>query len=228
VNALDIGVVAALAVCAAVGAARGLMRTLFSFMSLAVSLALARHIYPYVLDFLRGTDFVFGAVKGFVAEHIGGIVPEETAKAAQAAYVTAMDVPAFLKGALIGNNNPEVYRALGVADFADYVYGFLANVIIGAAALVVTFIAVAAIIWAISRALDIAGRLPVIRQFDTVGGLLLGLAVGAGILVVAASATSVFIYREDWAGYRALADGSLAGAILYDNNPIIKSLTEMR
>jgi uncharacterized membrane protein required for colicin V production len=228
VNALDIGVVAALAVCGAVGAARGLMRTLFSFMSLAVALALARHIYPFVLALLRGTDFIFGAVKGFVAGHVGGIVPEDTAKAAQAAYVAAMDVPAFLKGALIGNNNPEVYGALGAADFADYVYGFLANVIIGAAALVVTFIAVAAIIWAIARALDIAGRLPVVKQFNTAGGLLLGLAVGAGILVVAAAATSVFIYREDWAAYRALADGSLSGAVLYDNNPIIQALTEMR
>jgi uncharacterized membrane protein required for colicin V production len=222
-NILDIVFAAFLLIFFWVGFSRGFVATAYRFVSLALSLALTNAIYPRVKDFLRGLDFAFNFAKETVAQSLP-LSELLSGKADELKFIEKLPVPWFLRASLIENNNPEVYRALDVSRFEDYLHSFAADVIIGVFSFLLTFIIVFIITRLIGEALNIASSLPVIRVFDKLGGIAAGLCMGLAALWILMSVSALFVFREEYSWYVEALEASRFARLFYEINPILDAL----
>ncbi len=149
---------------------------------------------------------------------------EEYTLSQQIIMIQAVDLPDFLKEAMIENNNSEIYEQLGVDTFAEYISAYLTEWTIKVVAFIITFL----IVWVIMRlvffSLVVLSNLPLLHGINRAIGTVLGL--GFAVIIV-------------WIGYLALAllhsssfaqqcyiwiEESQLLTFLYDTNPIWKLL----
>ena len=105
-------------------------------------------------------------------------------KVEQTQLIKELPIPEFLKKMMINFNNSEGYKKLGVTDFAHYLTGFIASILLNIAAFIVTMLVTWVIIRAILGALQLFSRLPVIGLADRIGGLIAGALEGLFVVWV--------------------------------------------
>ena len=209
-NVLDIGIVALVLICAAVGYRRGLVMTLYRFVSFFIAFVISRQLYPYVAQQLRGTS-LFPALQERVSNMLGLETITNTARSAD--FIDSLALPQVLQGILHTNYTPAMRSFLNVATIEDYVSAFFANVIINGIAIITVFVLIMVLLYVVGGMLDIVSRLPVIRVFNRVGGLVFGLLTGAilawvvviiMIFVLAANPTVYSLVDGSWVVHRLL------------------------
>ncbi len=100
-----------------------------------------------------------------------------TLPAQQRAAIESTELPEAVKKALIEDNNEEIYRALGVDAFVDYVSTYLADRIINTSAFVLLFLTIYIGIRLLARGLGLIVRLPILYGLDQIAGAVLGLVL---------------------------------------------------
>ncbi len=153
---------------------RGFLRLSVSMAALVLSALVIRIAMPPVTDYIKENSEVRQWVGQLMLEKAGLGAGGSTLPAQQRAALESAKLPEALKKALIENNNEEIYRALGVEDFVDYVASYLADRIIHAFAFVLLFLAVYIGIRLLARTLDLIARLPVLYGLNQIAGALLG------------------------------------------------------
>jgi len=180
-NALDIGIIAIVAIFAIVGYRKGLIRTVYRLVAFVAAIFVARWLYPYVARFLRGTTLFptiqYGIANAMNIEH-------------EFSAIDHLPLPYVLRSILHTNNTPDMFELLQVTTLEEYISGFFANMAINGMAIVGVFLLTWLALVIVGYALDIVSMLPVIRTLNNVGGLLFGVAISIIIvwlgLVVAA------------------------------------------
>lgn len=169
-------------------------------VALIATLLIVNMAMPNVSVFLRDKTPVLSWIHQGV-EKVSGL---EEAKAAglgngmpaeQRLAIESLNIPEEIKALLIENNNSEVYQALGVDAFTEYIGNYLSNVIVSLMGFVLLFFIVHIAIRIIMKTLDIVARLPILSGLNKVAGALLGgvqgllyLWVGCLILTACSSA----------------------------------------
>ena len=125
---LDILVVTVVLGCAAAAFRKGFVIAALGFLPMAAALIGARFLSPYVSRFLRGTP-VFGSLAESISSSmkLDEIIGEGAART-QTEIIEGMQLPGFLRDALLENNNPVIYRLFDVEGLQEYIAGFLANI----------------------------------------------------------------------------------------------------
>jgi uncharacterized membrane protein required for colicin V production len=216
-NLIDLGVVIVIALFVIYGLRKGLILTVFRFVSFFASIALARYLYPHVSRFIRGTP-VYDALKNLVTDAMG------LAPSAEAG-LNALPVPDILKDMLISNNTPDIYNLLHVETIEDYVAGFFANIIINVVSIALVFALAWVILSLIGHMLDLISRLPVLSALNRAGGLAVGLLMGvcvawAGLMLIGLLFATP-VYPEVF----AYMQGSLAAKWFFDSGLVMDLLT---
>ena len=176
-NWLLIVVIAILIINALIGRKIGLIKIIFSLCSVILTLVLTVWISPTVNNFLKENDKFYS----MVVENVEKFLPideKETKKNEQISYIEKMSVPKSIKETLIENNNKDIYKALAVKTFREYIVNYMASIVINAIAFILTFLIILIILWVISIALDIISKLPILNQINKTAGLLAGLVQG--------------------------------------------------
>ncbi|NLK27810.1 MAG: hypothetical protein GX306_05650 [Clostridiales bacterium] len=176
-NWLLIVVIAILIINALIGRKIGLIKIIFSLCSVILTLVLTVWISPTVNNFLKENDKFYS----MVIENVEKFLPideKETKKNEQISYIEKMSVPKSIKETLIENNNKDIYKALAVKTFREYIVNYMASIVINAIAFILTFLIILIILWVISIALDIISKLPILNQINKTAGLLAGLVQG--------------------------------------------------
>jgi uncharacterized membrane protein required for colicin V production len=215
-NYLDIGALVVVALCAFNGYNRGLIRTLYGFVSFFVAMVLARVFYPYVAEFLRNSA-VFATIQNGIKSglNLESHVTEH-ANLRQAEIIDGLPIPMpqQLRTILHERVDVDVNGILRVDLIENYISEFFANIAINGIAMFAVFIIVIALLSTVGHFVNIVGKLPVIRTFNQGGGLLLGVLMGAGISWVCIIVLSLFFATSNPQLFELLQESFFARIVL--------------
>ena len=211
-NILDILVIVTIGLCILIGAARGFIKTVMTFLSFIIAIFLTNWIYPYVGRFLRGIDGLFNSLQRAVAQAIGlDNAIAEAGGAAEAEIINSLPLPQSFQNAIIENNTVSTHIAIGAETFADYISGFIASIIINIIAIIVVFALIFTILHIITRVLNIVSKLPVINSLNKFLGAIVGGIWGLVLTwIILAMATIFFSAQGSFDIYESLANSHIA------------------
>ncbi len=225
-NWLLIAVVIFLAVYAIRGRQEGFIKTVFSIFSILIALVLTYEIQPYVSKALQHNDKIVSYVEHKVDASVD-LDKKEEGVSDQRSSIEGLRLPKSLKKSLIENNNTEVYKALVVEKFEDYVSSYLAMVILNALSFVVVFLIVYVLLFIISRALDILSHLPLINGLNKTAGLLVGLLRGLVVIWILCILLTMFSSTKTSQLLYGYINDSYILSSIYDNNILLHIITNI-
>ena len=138
---LDAIVLLTIAAFAVINARKGLAGALLRFMPTLLGIILSWKMSSQVIKFVRETpifSFVMEKIEGGL--NLENILPDMT-QSAQNDIIAGMNMPDFIKKALISNNNSVVYKLFDASSLQDYIAGFLTNVLISIAVVILLYFA---------------------------------------------------------------------------------------
>lgn len=218
---LDAIVLIVIAAFAVTNAKKGLAGALLRFMPTFLGIILSWKMSSRVIKFVRETPlFSFIMKKIESGLNLGNILPDLT-QSAQNEIISGMHMPDFIKKALINNNNSVVYGLFDAGSLQDYIAGFLTNVLVSIAVVVILYFVGLIIGKAILRVFDMVNDVPVLGLFSRAGGFVVGLAKGICIIWVAGIIITFFCYKPWAQDFILLLEHSLAAGWLYRNNILL-------
>ena len=170
------------------GFKKGLLRTVYSILSFALTLVLVALLQPKVGDLLQEKTQIYEKTEAVMEKAIDGVIEKEIPKGMelthnlQEAVIRELVPFPAVQEAISKNNNEEVYKDLGVDKFSAYLASYLAKLTTRAIAFVVTFLGAILIIWLVGHMLDILGELPGISFVNRLAGGAIGAARGILLL----------------------------------------------
>ncbi len=201
------------------GYRKGFIRSVYHLGSWVLSIFLTHFLYPYTTRFLQSYNAV-GIVQRLVGQFIR--LPDLTGEAAD--VIQALPIPDVLKIKLLENNNYEVYNLLGVTTLAEYITGYISNMIINAMAMALTFAAVFLILRIASAVIRVVDRLPGIRFLNRTLGVLSGSLLGIiRVWIFCLLLTFLGVFFPSGQIFPALTESLLTG-FFYNNNLLLHSL----
>ncbi len=202
---------------------RGLIASLLKSFSWLISIVLTYFLYPIISGIIRQT-FIFESLKEFIY----GVMELDSVSvesgAGQISAINSLTIPEALKNMLVDNNNSVIYELLGVKSLQEYIAGYIANIILNIVISILVFLVILLVIKAVKGTLNLAFKLPVLKQVNGFGGALLGLIWGVVFVWVIMSVSTLFIAAPFFSDMVLAIDNSLIGKILYDNNLIMNVL----
>lgn len=169
-----IGVI--LFICIISGYCKGLIRSVVAAGAMVLSLFLTIYGYPYVSNWVQKYTKLDENIQAGIEKRLElETIQEDSARMKQIEVIDELQIPDVLKKALVDHNNEDMYTALGVKKFQEYVAGYLSSLIVNAIVflsmeLIVT-VAVRVIIFLAKMVTDI----PIVKGLDKTGGVILGL-----------------------------------------------------
>lgn len=142
----------------------------------------------------------------------------------QISAIETLTLPDGLKTMLIDNNNSVIYDLLGVNSLQEYIAGYIANIILNIVVSILVFVIIRVIIKIATGTLELAVKLPVVKQLNGLGGGILGFVWGVVVIWITMSFLTLFITAPFFNNLINAIDSSFLGSILYDNNVIMNVL----
>lgn len=168
----------------------GLMRSLLRFAPMLLAILAARFLTPLVATFLRGT-FLYTTITSRLEKIFFSDPSDETTMSiingvlGDREYIELLDMPDFLKEALVSNNNSVVHELLHVDTLQEYITGFLASMSLNIIAMVLIFLAVYIGVVALLNGLHLVSQLPFLNAFNRLCGAIIGCMKGLIFIWVA-------------------------------------------
>lgn len=225
-NILLIIVMAIIAACAFAGYSTGLIKTVFSMLSVIAALVITAIIAPAVSTGLKSSDNIMG----YFTEKIGlaiGIEEEKYVEENQEDFINSLELPDGIKKLLVENNINEVYKSLEVDKFKDYVTTSIAGYIISAVSFLGVFIVAVIGLRIAAVVLDLISRLPILNGLNKTAGLAVGAAHGIVIVWVLMAVITAFGASDFGASALSMISDSKFLGIIYDYNPVTKYLLKI-
>ncbi len=183
---LLIAVLAVLVIGAVKGYMKGFLRLAVWFAGLIAVLFIVTKISPYVSNFIIENTSVYERVRTTIIRAYeeqssdslsDSQFPEGTT---ENEVIDSFGFPALISDSLKLNNTSEIYQKLAVSLFRDYVSGYLSALSIKAGTFAGLFILLALTELVLFTAIRILEKIPVLRTFNR----LLGMAVGITLSLV--------------------------------------------
>lgn len=227
INYVLIGAMAILLIAIIVGGIRGFIKTFFAAFSVAIALFVAVQAGPYLGKVLQHTP-MYTIISGQIEEKLDAYSEAQAEKVSQQIEeINRYPLPQYLKNALIENNNNQIYEALGVSRFNQYVASYMACLVLNSVSFLIVFLLAFIILKVIEAGLDLISKLPVLHSINLLGGLVCGVVHGMIILWILCIVITMFAWTE--AGQWALSqvNESALLSLLYNHNYILSALTNM-
>ncbi|MBN2222895.1 MAG: CvpA family protein [Vallitaleaceae bacterium] len=228
-NSLDWIVIIIIGISVFLGYHKGLIKTLFDFISMILAFIMTYLLYPYVSLFLIKHTKIHEKIASKIQEvfELDKLLLGAVSKESQMDSIGMMGIPKGLKESLIQNNNEEIFRLLGVDSFEEYVSHYIATVTMNILVLVILFIAITIVLALLVRVLDLIAKLPVLKQANKSAGAVIGLFMGIlTVSVVILVISSLISLQGDQKLLELIETGSIS-KWFYDNNPL-EHLTEIK
>lgn len=226
-NIILIIVCAIMAIYMIVGAYRGLVKTAFSLLTLAVAVFIAGQAGPYAGKVLQRT-VVYEVIEGGIEDRVSDFAWQQAEKAGeQIEVIDRMPLPQVLRRSLVENNNQEIYNALNIDAFAQYLSAYLACLVLNAFGFILAFILALIVLKALESGLDLLSKLPVIHAFNGLGGACVGAVKGIivvwvlCIVVTMIASTSLGIYILEQINNNQIL------SLIYNNNILMNNIGKM-
>jgi len=215
-----------LAGCALNGRRRGLIVTVFTLFSTIVALLLTMWISPVVSKEVQKND----KVMSFVTEKVSKVIDVSglgNKMSDQVIFIDKLPLPKTMKNALIKNNTKDVYVAMAVDNFKDYLSNTISRIIINAAVFLLIMLIITIGLAVLCEALNIISKLPLINGLNKTAGLFAGLL--QGIIIIWIGCIFLTMISSTSLGqkiFTIINENPLLGTI-YNNNLLLKFITNL-
>jgi len=225
-NWLMILVLVVLVGCALNGRRRGFIVTVFTLFSTIVALLLTMWISPVVSKEVQKND----KVMSFVTEKVSKVIEVSglgNKMSDQVNYIDKLPLPKTMKNALIKNNTKDVYVAMAVDNFKDYLSNTISRIIINAAVFLLIMLIITIGLATLCVALNVISKLPIINGLNKTAGLFAGLL--HGIIIIWIGCIFLTMLSSTSLGQKMfllINESPLLGTI-YNNNLLLKFVTNL-
>ena len=218
---LDVVAVLIILGCGIAAWRKGFIRAAFGFLPVLAALIGTKYLSPHVSMFLRKTP-VFGSLAESISESMGleNLISEK-AMQTQTEIIEGMNLPGFLKDALLENNNPVIYQLLDVEKLQDYIAGFLANACINVLSVVLAFVLIYIVVTVVLNALHLFSKLPMLNFFNHLTGFLVGGLKGLCFIWVGCVGLTFFQCSGKMTELFAALETTFVAGYLYENNILL-------
>lgn len=232
-NALLIVVGIILLLSVIIGYKRGLVKIIASLLATLVCIVLVFLISPSVSKWIQDSTPLKDTVKNKCIELMlpndttgEDTLQTEISREQQISMIEGADIPDVIRKMLLENNNSEVYTALGVQTFGEYIGAYVAKVIADILAFLITFIAVFIIVRIALGMLNIVDKIPLVGGANRLVGGILG--AGIGILIVWILFIVITLLYNTSFGVACMKGISESEILtkLYDSNILLKYITK--
>lgn len=228
-NYVLIAVLLILIITALLGYRRGLVKTVFSLVSMIAALILTVIISPYVSGWMKNSETISNYVTDNVKEIIS-VDDVDTNRKTDEEVIESLELPEFLESTLLENNTAVIYNELEVQknNVLEYIIAGITNILINAIAFVATYIIIRVLLWLICYMLDVLAKLPVLKQINKVTGLAAGLAQGLLCVWIFCILIMVFGFGDFGAYvYKSINESSIL-TFIYDSNLLVSAVTRLQ
>lgn len=208
------------------GKSRGFLKTVFTIFSTFIAIILTLWVSPYVTGLVKSNDKLMNYINESVYEVILSEDPGNKTSD-EVEYIESLPVPSLLKETLIENKTSDVYSALAVNNFKEYVSNLISLILINVGTFLAVCLLVKVLLHIISSALNIISNIPVISGINRVSGLIAGTV--HGIIVVWIGFAVITLFANSETGYQLLTLISESEILsnIYNNNIVLMVLTDI-
>lgn len=217
-----------------VGYVRGFLKIALSLAITIASIILVVAITPHISGWIQESTSISETVQGKLMEMFemsSGTSADmlstiETSREQQISVIEGAKLPSVIQEMLLENNNNEVYEALGVTNFVDYIGAYITKLISDIIAFLVAWIAVIIIARVLMAVIGIIGKIPVIGGVNKIAGAVVG--IGIGLIIVWILLILVTLLYNTAVGQACMEDIAASQILtkLYDGNILMKFITK--
>lgn len=220
-------------VSALIGYKRGLVKILASLVATIICIALVMMVSPKVSAWIQESTPLREKVQEKCVQMLitdtgiqEGDLQADISLEEQITMIEGAQLPQVIRQMLLDNNNVEVYTALGVQTFGEFVGAYVAKVIADVIAFLVTFIAVFIAIRVLIGMLGLLDKLPLIGGANHLAGGIIGAAMG--ILIIWILFIAITLLYNTSLGVACLEDIAESTILtkLYDGNILMNFITK--
>ncbi|NCC15203.1 MAG: hypothetical protein EOM28_02475 [Clostridia bacterium] len=218
---LDGAVIIWILVFAVIGYRKGFIVEALSFLPMLAAMVAVKFLTPMAGKLLRNTP-IFGSLAGSIGESLQlDAVIGNASMHTQTEIIQNMQLPDFLKDALLENNNPVIYNLLDVEGIKEYIAGFLANVCVNIVSVILVFVVVLFLARFLLKALNLVSKLPILNFFNRFSGLLVGGAKSVFWLWLIAIGMTFLQCQVKFEPFFTALNQSVVALLLYENNILL-------
>lgn len=230
-NIFLIIVAAILLGCTALGIKKGFVHTVFTMFSLFIIIIITGMLSPYVADYINEHTQIPGKIHNKLEQKID-LKSKITVETTISDYVGKMDLPDQLKELIVdkctkAGDAASATSAEAQKQMIDNIYTRMTELIVSAIGYIFTFMVVTVIVLVAGLLLDIAAKLPGIKQANTVLGLIMGFIQGYLIVSVLYVAAVAFSTTSLGASVIDMVNESAPLTWFYENNPVVDMVLSM-
>lgn len=207
---------------------KGFVKIAASLAATIISILLVMLVSPYVSGWIQEHTPLQETVQEKCGEmfeaNTEGV--ENVSQEAQFSAIESVGLPKIFEDMLKVNNNDEVYEALGVSSFVDYIGAYIAKLIADLIAFLVTFILSGIIVRIAIRMLGVIDKIPLIGGINHVLGGVVG--IGIGIFIIWVLFIVITLLYNTSIGAACLEDINSSDILtkLYENNILMNYITK--
>lgn len=248
-NWVLVGVLAIIGFNAFLGMKKGMVKIVLSLAAMIATILITMALAPIASSYIKNNTNLYTNLKnttyqGMQRNNTVGDAFQEIGKTEDITYITdanqsssniekvsgqvvdKLTLPESLKKQIQSNINIDQYVQQGMTTVEDMVAKALAeqisSIIFNIIVFAVIFILVYIIMQIVIKVVDIVSMLPVLKQINKTGGLVLGLAKGLIVVWVFFMAITIFCDTEFAHTVFAYVNDNSFLAFLYNNNLILK------
>ena len=200
---------------------KGLIGAGLSFLPMLCAMGAAYFVAPVCGRLFRQTP-LFHSLQSTIFENLHlDTLAGSAVTASQTQLIEQMQLPIFLKNALLENNNPVVYDILNAERLQDYIAGFLANMSVNILSVIVVFIITFIIVKLFLNALNLVFKLPVLSFFNRLCGLIIGTVQGILAVWITCTILTFFYSNPKIAVFWTWLELSHVAKLFYENNLLL-------
>lgn len=211
-----------------IGYIRGFLKSVFIVGSGILALILTFLLSPMVSATLTKETKLDTVIQKKIEETLKlNTKKDVTTKVKQTEAIEQLHLPELLQNGLIENNYEEIYEALHIEHFYEYVAAYFTLMIMNAISFLLTYVIVRIILIFLGQTLEFITELPIVHTFDKVGGVALGFIEALLLTWIFFVIVTMFIQTEFGKIMIKEVNQSVILSYLYNNNLLLESITNL-
>lgn len=225
INWLFVAIVCLFLVFTLNGYRKGFLRIVVSFIGTVVIIIAVIALMPKVKEFVLENTTIYEATRQKVIHVFLNTIDDNDNEEGNNEAIKSLNMPDIITDLLIEKNTSEIYQALMVNLFKDYISQYFAMLIVNAALFVGMFIVLSIIKGILLKSSDIIAKIPIIKGINR----LLGAAIGViqSVIITWIGFFGVIMFLGDELGYKLLegVNDSQFLTYLFNSNYLLRFIS---
>ncbi len=228
-NWMDMIIIMIIIINAFSGLNRGFVLSLFSIGSYIIAFIAAKLYYPYIAGFFLNNTNLIPKIQSYVFNKINN--SESNMVSSQGAgnenIFEIMNFPKPMEDMLMKSAAVSSYSEGIMGNIHGYIAEIITKVVVDLLSIIIIFLVVKLILNIIGALLNEVANLPVIKQFNSLGGFIFGFVRGILIVFLIASLMVIPVSISNGGFIAEGLKGSMLAVYFYDYNFIFSMIDQI-